>query len=116
MISVSVNRSKNFIIITMEGFMNEESIHMTKDEILEKLKFLNKDFVVINDVSKFKPTTVDGIKEIKIIQKILVEMGAKKFIRVVESVLGKLQFKRSSLENNIQVIEVRSLEEAYKYI
>lgn len=54
--------------------------------------------------------------EIQKAQKFLLDNGAAKFIRIVESVLGKMQFTKNAKGIGLEVFEVRTYEEAHNYL
>lgn len=116
MFEVKVDTLKNYIFIKMEGFMHDEDMKKAAEEVMKEAKKLKKDYAVITDVTKFKPSSQGGAIEIQKAQKFLLDNGAAKFIRIVESVLGKMQFTKNAKEIGIEVIEVRTYEEAHNYL
>lgn len=116
MLEVKVDSMKNFIFIKMEGFMTDFEMKNAADKVISESKKLKTNYVVITDVTKFKPASQEGAMEIQKAQKFLLDNGAKKFVRIVESILGKLQFKKNAQEIHLNVIEVSSFEDALKHI
>ncbi len=118
MFKIEANTQQNYLIMQLEGFFNSEEIieaaQKTKDEV-DKLK---PGFIIINDISKFKPVNQDSTIYIKDAQKYVFMKGAKKVIRVVESVISNLQFNRTkkAAQADYDVFEVSSMEEALKMI
>lgn len=116
MLEVKVDMQKNYIFIKMEGFMHDDDMKKAAEEVIKEAKKLKKNYTVITDVTKFRPSSQGGASEIQKAQKFLLDNGASKFIRIVESVLGKMQFTKNAKEVGIEVIEVRSYEEAHNYL
>ena len=83
---------------------------------IEEAKKLKKGYKVITDVTKFSPSSQAGALEIQKAQKFLLDNGSSKFIRIVESMLGKMQFSKTAREIGIDVVEVKNFEEALKHI
>ena len=116
MLEVKVDALKNYIFITMGGFMHDEDMKKAADKVIAEAKKLKKGYTVITDVTKFSPSSQSGALEIQKAQKFLLDNGASKFIRIVESVLGKMQFTKNAKEVGLSVIEVRSFEEALAHV
>lgn len=116
MLEVKVDSLKNFIFIKMEGFMHDDDMKMAAEKVISEAKKLKTNYTVITDVTKFKPSSQNGAMEIQKAQKFLLDNGASKFIRIVESVLGKMQFTKNAKEVGLQVIEVRTYEDALTHL
>jgi hypothetical protein len=108
---------------SIQGVSDEELLNEIAKEAIDKelnvvkeAKKLKKDYAVITDVTKFKPSSQGGAMEIQKAQKFLLDNGVAKFIRIVESVLGKMQFTKNAKGIGLEVFEVRTYEEAHNYL
>ena len=115
---VKVDKINNRLYISLKGFIEDSEVKEASDKVIAAMSELKQGFVIINDISDFKPASKEGGIYIKKAQEEVIKKGASKVIRVVDSVIGKLQFKRLSQEigASYEVIEVQSLEDAEKYL
>lgn len=116
MFEVTVETNKNYIFIKMEGFMNDLEMKDAAEKVMLEAQKLKDGYGVITDVSRFKPSSQEGAKEIQKAQRFLLENGANRFIRIVESVLGRMQFSKNAKVLGLEVIEVTNFQEALKHI
>ena len=116
MFEVKADLGKNVLFIKLEGNMSNDEMVSAAEAVIKETKKLKKNFTVVNDVSKFKPASPEGAKEILRAQKFVSDNGSGKIIRIVEGVLGKMQLNRNSNAAGLNVIEVSSMEEAKKHI
>lgn len=116
MLEIKVDSIKNFIFIKMGGFMHDDEMKKAADKVISESKRLKKGYTVITDVTKFSPSSQAGALEIQKAQKFLLDNGASKFVRIVESVLGKMQFTKNAKEVGLNVIEVKTFDEALEHL
>ncbi len=118
MYKIEANVKKNYLIIQLVGFFSIEKIKEAAQKTKNEADKLKPGFIIINDISKFKPVTPESTVYIKQAQQYLFIKGAKKVIRVVENYIANLQFNRTKKEvkADYEVLEVASLEEAMKLI
>lgn len=115
MIEVVAELGKNLLIVRLEGFITDSEMLTISEKITTESKKLKKDFIVVTDVSKFKPESAEGASCISKAQKYLIEYGAGRFIRVIENALGRLQFNKYFKSVGVEIIEVTSMDEAKEY-
>ena len=116
MIEVKVDSEKNYIFIKLGGFLHDDEMSIAANKVISEAKKLKKGYKVITDVTKFSPSSQAGALEIQKAQKFLLDNGSSKFIRIVESMLGKMQFSKTAREIGIDVVEVKNFEKALKHI
>ena len=115
---ITSDRNKNRLIIILEGQMDSVEAKEAADEVVQKLEELNAGMEIINDISKFKPSSEEAQNEIIRAQKAAIQKGASRVVRVIGSVIGKTQFKRLQKEANAtyEVIEANSMEDAINFL
>ncbi len=115
--TVKADTSKNILYLSLDGFFEQSVIQEISDVIVRELSLLKPGYGFINDVSRFKPTTEEGVEEIKQLQLRLYNNGLGKVVRVVgESLMSKLQFERKSKEVGYNADHVQSISEAEEII
>ena len=65
MYEVKIDTQKNRLYFHAKGFMQEEEIKKSTRDIVEKAKGLKPGFDAINDISEFRPSTIESGKYIK---------------------------------------------------
>jgi hypothetical protein len=118
MYKIQANTEKNYLLIELKGFFNEEETKNAAFLAVEEGKKLKPGFTIINNISEFKPVIQESVKYLSEAQTAIFQMGAKRAVRVVGNVLAKAQFNRVQKEANVgyEVVEVRTVEEAMKFI
>ena len=115
--SLRTDVEKNRLYLTLDGFFEYDKIVEVAQEIMIELKRLKTGYSFINDVSNFKPTTEEGVEEIKKIQLYMYNNGLGKVVRVVgKSLMSKLQFERKSKEVGYSAEHVQTVTEAEKIL
>ncbi|MGL1903717.1 MAG: hypothetical protein OCC49_16390 [Fibrobacterales bacterium] len=115
--TVKADTTKNILYLSMDGFFEHSGIQEISDAIVRELSKLEPGYGFINDVSQFKPTTEEGVEEIKQLQLRMYNNGLGKVVRVVgESLMSKLQFERKSKEVGYSADHVQSISEAEEII
>ncbi len=118
MAQVKVNNKENYMLIVLEGFLNEDEVKDILGRIIKGIDTLTPGFTMINDISKFVPANSKVLNEIGKVQAYSMKKGVGKTIRVVGNVLGKTQLRRAQENAGVgyEVIEVGSLEEAMEQV
>lgn len=115
---VTADPEKNRLTIILEGLMNADEAKQAADEVSSALGTLKPGMDIINDISKFKPSSEETQAEIVRAQQSAVKAGAKRVIRVIESIIGKSQFKRLQqvAGASYEVFETGTLDEAVSFL
>lgn len=116
--TIKADLSKNLLVLSLEGFMNDQEIRETSTEVINEAKKLKPGFSVINDISKMKPATQTGVEDITKAQAAVLKMGVGKVIRIVDNPVSKMQFQRTAklASADYQVAEVSDMDEAMRMI
>ncbi len=111
---VRADSSTNRLYITLKGFLSESEARDAADAIILETTRLAPGFVVLVDITEFKPEAGSVTVHIKRAQLAAYQAGAKKVIRIVNNVISEMQFRRLQHEVGAQyeTIEVSSVEEA----
>lgn len=94
MFKCSADRHKNILYINFNGSPDELHLKMASDEIINKAKKLVVPFDIINDISSFHTTSVQGFIIIKELITELEKMGLARVVRITEP--NELQAKKFS--------------------
>ena len=113
---VTVDKTKNRIVMQLKGFVNDDEMIKTVSEVKRGIDSLKPNFDVINDISDFKPASQVARELIKEVQVYAVSKKLARVVRVTGNVICKIQFDRSSKEAGYVAITVNSIEEAYIYL
>jgi hypothetical protein len=114
---IQADTAKNRLNITLNGFFSDAEVTAAVDKIIDEAKKLKPGFVVINDVSNFKPASQTAVGEMKRAQVFVKENGAARIIRVVgEATLASMQLSRSGKEAGYDADTVGSLAEVEKLL
>ncbi len=115
---ISTNRKKNRLYIELKGFISYDETRRAVDAIKRELNNLKPDFDIINDMRDFKPTSPEGAMRIQQAQVYASQKGLRRVVRIVDSKLGSLQFKRLHQQSGIayDVFEADSLVAAEKLL
>ncbi len=119
MYEITIDTTKNFMILTLKGFMQEEEIQEVATQVISGLDKLTPGFTVINDISEFKPATASASEIIKGAQLAVFKKGVGKVIRVEgDAALARLQFTRTQKEARAtyEVIHTETMSEALKLL
>ena len=118
MYKVSIDESKNLMLLQLENFMMDHEMEVAGKEVLECAKRLKPGMIIINDIARMKPASQNGAEIIKNVQAEVMKIGVKKVIRVVEHQISKMQFDRTTKQAgaSYEIIEVSTLEEAMKLV
>ncbi len=96
MITSKIDAAKNRIYIVMEGFLTDAQVKEGADGVIANVAKLRPGFDVINDISKFKPTSPAGTQDIGRVQQFIKEKGPRRIIRVVVEGVAKGQLSRTA--------------------
>jgi hypothetical protein len=99
----------------MEGFIKDEEVHEIVEKLVNELKTVPPGFDFINDITKFKPASPDGSKEMQWCVKYILEHGLRHAMRVVGgNPISRMQFDRLARTAGSSSVteEVASREEA----
>ena len=112
-LEIRADTLKNRMYLVLDGFFTDEEMKKAADEAIQEVKKLKPGFAIINDISKFKPATAQGVEEMKRAQKFVQTAGVGRIIRIVESAaLAQMQFKRTSREAGYTAETAASVQEA----
>jgi hypothetical protein len=96
--------------------MKDDELLKASKEIKTSILQLKPNFDVINDISDFKPATPHGREIILATQKFTAQHKVNRVIRVVGSMLAKIQFDRTTREVNYTAINSPSFEQAESFL
>ncbi len=83
------------------------------DYTIQEIDKLKPGFTVINDISRCKPTTPQGAKELLRVQEYAQAAGLGRVIRIVESaVLTEMQYTRTAKKAGFTAETATSIQEA----
>lgn len=110
--------AKNRIYMKLDGYFTIDDVKEASSILLQKTSELKPGIDVVNDISKFKAVNDEAQAEIIKAQRDLMAKGVKRVIRVVGSIVGKMQFNRltEEAEAGYEVVEVNSFEDADSYL
>jgi hypothetical protein len=106
---------KNRLLIRYKGFLSDAEMKNAANQIIKELKKLKPGFMVINDISEFKPASPAGLEEVQRAQNAIQAHGAKKIIRIInrKHVTAQMQFDRmGKAVYKVDTATVTSMEEA----
>jgi hypothetical protein len=119
MFEVKSDAVKNRLYIKISGFITDQELKEATDKIISNLNGLKPGFDVINDISGIKaggmPKNTDSLIHA---QGLIKKAGVNRIIRVVASVMTKLQFSESGMKAGYakDAETAPSLEEAEKML
>jgi len=114
---IQADTDKNRLYITLNGFFTNDELVTAADKIIEETNKLKPGFIVINDISNFKPASQSGMSEIKRAQMYVKEKGAQRIIRVIgEAALTSMQLSRTAKEIGYEADAVATVAEAEKLL
>ncbi|MFP4459687.1 MAG: hypothetical protein ACLFSQ_08890 [Candidatus Zixiibacteriota bacterium] len=119
MYKIEIDKARNCLFLTLEGYIDDETIKDGVEELLNEADKLERGFTIVNDISKFKPVSSKSVEYMKKAQRELSKKGARRTFRVVgKSVVSKLQMDRTQKESgaSYKTITVATKEEALKAI
>ena len=92
---IRADSNKNRLYVVLEGFFTDQQVKEAADKTIEEIDKLRPGFDVINDISKFKPASTEGAKNIARGQQYALKCGVNRVIRVIsDEVIGRMQFER----------------------
>ncbi len=116
---ITFDTIKNYMVLTLKGFMQEEEIKEVAAKVISGIDTLTPGFTVINDISEFKPATASAAEVIKGTQAAVFNKGVGRVIRVEgDAALASMQFNRTQKEAKAtyEVIHVGTMHEALKLL
>lgn len=111
MYQITADLTKNCLFIRLEGTIDPELDRIVEFTLAETRK-LQPGFTVINDISRMKAASQEGVEKIKLAQAELLKMGPEKIIRITENPITKMQFDRTGKSLGYTALEVKTMEEA----
>ncbi len=119
MVVIKANQEQNYLYFLLEGTFDRNEFKKIEAALEVEVQSLKPDFTIINDISEFRIASPEARKILQQLQQDLFKIGAAKMIQIVgDSMIGKLQFKRSRQQANAhyEIIEVNNLREAENYL
>jgi hypothetical protein len=117
MYEIKIDRVKNRLYITMEGFFSTEEMKQCSDKVIEAAKKLKPEYDVITDISNFAPVAPETLQEITRVQDYFRKSGVRHGVRVVgKRVVTEMQFKRLGKGVGYSPIDVATLDEANRFL
>ena len=108
---------KNRIYIVLDGYFNDDQMKTVGDKTIEETRKLKPGFAVINDITKFKPTTPQGAEDLKRGQGFMKDYGMGRVIRITEgAALGQMQLSRKAKELGYIAEQAASIAEAERML
>jgi len=116
-IEIRADRAKNRLYIAMRDFITTAEAKAAADLTINEAKSLKAGFSVINDISTFKPTTSEGLEEVKRAQAFLKQHGVGRVIRILDAPsLSASQMQRKSAEVGYKADTAGTIEEAERLL
>lgn len=112
MLKITTKVNENLLIIEAEGVFSDDDIWLGLRLIGTKLPKLREGFTVINDISKMQPISKQAEFKMKAAQRLLINNGSGKIIRIVGEAVSKYQFDKNSEELGYEPVLVSSMDEA----
>ncbi len=113
MYSIRYDSKKNRLYLTFEGMLSPEEVNAATAEGVRIInEHLKTGFDVVTDMRKYRASTTESAEKIGQAQNILIELGVSRFVRVVKSVVGKMQFMRLGTERGIKAAEALTIAQA----
>jgi hypothetical protein len=117
MYTFKIDRMKNRLYITMEGFFRAEEMKRCADETINAVKQLQPGYDVITDISHFSPVGPEALQEISRVQEYFSKSGVRYGIRVIgERALTEIQFQRLGKKAGYTPTEFATLAEADHFL
>jgi hypothetical protein len=117
MYELKIDRVKNRLYITLEGFFSAEEMKQCSDETIEAVKQLKPEYDVITDISRFSPVGPETLQEITRVQVYFRESGVRHGVRIVGNrVITEMQFKRLGKGVGYTPTDVATLAEAERFL
>lgn len=97
MYQVRADRTKNCLFLVLQGFLTDAELEKAADETIAASGTLKAPFVVVNDISTFKPASEVGSNHIQRAQGHMVKNNLiSRVIRVIEAPMAGMQFNRTA--------------------
>ena len=113
---LSVDTERNILFMKLEGLMNEQEVEVFGVELLEKVKLLHKEFVIINDMEHFRIATAAAAEMLTELHRKMGDYGVGRVIRILGAkakTTGILQLQRTAKNSGAyEPIEVATMEDA----
>ena len=118
MIAISFHADQNYIVVTTTGVICPADVKKFIPRLIEAVEMLQRDFIIIHDISRLRTYDPENFELLKKIHEILTEKGAGKIIRVVGSAKDTLfKFAKFDFDNEIRKSEfVPDLETAFSIL
>jgi len=112
MYQIEADKAKNLLIIHLEGFMSDDELNKTANDMRNEVDKLQSGFTLISDIARMKPASQTGAILIQEAQQYLADKGMARTIRVVADPIAGMQFNRISKKVGYSAEIVNSMEEA----
>ena len=111
--TIRLDEAKNRMYLTLTGLMTDEETKVAADAAIEGFKKLKPGFCVINDISKFRPLTKEGVAHVKRAGEAAAALKMRATVRIVGiSPTALQQFQRAAKEGAYTAYTAQSMEEA----
>lgn len=114
------DQDRNRLYVTLKGRPTAKDIERAAEQVFEDMKTLKPGFDVITDISEFEPVTQSEAEILVQIHQRLVDLEVGRIVRIagqsLKSVVGKVQFDRTSRRTNINAQYFGSVEEAESFL
>ena len=114
MYDIRADLKNNLLLMKLEDYMSDQELHVAADHCISEAKKLQKGYTIINDISKMKPVSPAGEKEILRVQSFVIHHGVGRIIRVVKDSKTTRQFQSTQNQAGYTAILASSIEEAYE--
>ena len=117
MYEFKIDREKNRLYITMEGFFQPEEMKRCADETIKAVNQMKPGYDVITDISRFSPVGKVAHQEISRVQEYFGKSGIRHGVRVTgNKALIEMQFQRLGKEVGYNPTEFTTVEEAERFL
>ena len=110
------NTEDNYLYLYFDGFFSGEEMKKAVDDSLLQAEKLEKEYVIINNISKLHMTDLQALKEFKRIMRQAEADKVTKVIRIIGENLAKVQLEDISYDITYKIMEVKTESEAFKLI
>jgi hypothetical protein len=111
--TIRVDAQKNRLYITLSGLFSDEEARVAADAAIEGAAKMRPGFYVVNDISRFRPLTKEGVAQARRAGEFCAQCGMKATVRVTGiSPTAHAQFERAAKEGGYVSYVAPSVEDA----